>query len=99
MTSKYKGKSAADLPDITRAADPGTSTSQSKMDLVSNTLFAPFTHKKKNSSRILTDREHYAFCYHPFKPLTRCSSSGPGDHDSPYDERSGDSVLTFARFS
>ncbi|OAX37026.1 WD40 repeat-like protein [Rhizopogon vinicolor AM-OR11-026] len=55
MASKYKGKSAANRPDNTRAAGPETSTSQSRMDLVSNALFAPFTHKKKNSSRILTD--------------------------------------------
>lgn len=59
MASNYKGKSAANRPDITRAVDPETSTAQSRMDLVSNALFAPFTHKKKNSSRILTDREQH----------------------------------------
>lgn len=56
MSSKFKGKSAADRPDITRAAlDPEPSTFHSKMDLVSKTLFAPFNNKKKDSSRILTD--------------------------------------------
>ncbi|KAG2070675.1 WD40 repeat-like protein [Suillus decipiens] len=55
MSSKFKGKSA-DRPDITRAAlDPEQSTVHSKMDLVSKTLFAPFSNKKKDSSRILTD--------------------------------------------
>ncbi|KAG1825511.1 WD40-repeat-containing domain protein [Suillus subaureus] len=59
MSSKFKGKSA-DRPDITRAAlDPEPSTVHSKMDLVSKTLFAPFNNKKKDTSRILTDREQY----------------------------------------
>lgn len=63
MSSKFKGKSA-NRPDITRAAlDPEQSTVHSKMDLVSKTLFAPFNNKKKDSSRILTDREQYAVLF------------------------------------
>jgi division protein 1 len=63
MSSKFKGKSA-DRPDITRAAlDPEPSTVHTKMDLVSKTLFAPFSNKKKDTSRILTDREQHAILF------------------------------------
>ncbi|KIJ68810.1 hypothetical protein HYDPIDRAFT_173441 [Hydnomerulius pinastri MD-312] len=61
MASKSKGKSSAGRSENVRL-DPlvtepniGTASGHSKMDLVSKALFAPFSHKKSESTRILSD--------------------------------------------
>lgn len=64
MAFKAKSKSAGEKMESTHPAwdsPPGdhdsSATSQSKMDIVSKAIFAPFSHKKASSTRILSDRE------------------------------------------
>ena len=84
MASESKGKSFGNRSENVRAAvDPlvtepasGTASGRSKMELVSKALFAPFSHKKADSTRILSDRKstpctpssnnpNFAFQLHP----------------------------------
>ncbi|KAH7883973.1 WD40-repeat-containing domain protein [Phlebopus sp. FC_14] len=63
MASKDKRKAFGERSDDVRAAlhplvtEPttGTSSGRSKMELVSKALFAPFSHKKADSTKILSD--------------------------------------------
>ena len=79
MAFKAKSKSTGEKMESTHSArDPppgdynSTSTSQSKIDLMSKAIFAPFSHKKASSTRILSDREfHEPFSFRPGHTVSR----------------------------
>lgn len=44
----------------------GNKSGESKFDVVTRTLLAPFQHRKSDSSRILSDREWFSLSFHCF---------------------------------